>query len=291
MPRRLVPFCCTLLLVTEMASAQQAVSARSQGLGNSSVSTLGESESIFLNPAALPWLRRSEDSTAKEAWGGQAFTAFGYADASGLAAPVGAATSLLVGAGVTNGRHGFSVYAADLDLLTGKVSEVGLGYGFSFLDHFALGAMLRLLDHPGQAADIQLTEFTLQYKRVVCNQLWTAVLLVHDWPYNHTPDGPMVDFDFSGHLSKDFLLTAQIHDLSSEVHRLLNVGVEIEVRPGWFVRSGFEEKPRKALQGISLGAGHRVKKWQFDVAVTKWQVRLKDMNLGLGITGGATIAF
>jgi hypothetical protein len=291
MTRRVIPICCAMLLLVEMAWAQQAVSARSQAMGNSSVSALGESESIFLNPAALPWLRRSEDSTAKNLWGGQAVTAFGFANASGLAAPVDAATSLLVGAGITNGKHGFGVYVADLNLLTDSVSEVGLGYGFSFRRNWALGAMVRLLDHPGQEMDVQLTEFTVQYNRLVHNRLWTATFLLHDYPYNHTPDGPMIDFDISGHVSENFLITAQIHDMSNVVHRLLNVGAEIQVRPGWFVRSGFEEKPRKVLEGISLGVGHRGKDWQFDVALTKWQVRLKDMNLGLGVTGGATVAF
>jgi hypothetical protein len=291
MTKQVVPICCAMLLLGELAWAQQAVSARSQGMDNSSVSALGDSESIFLNPAALPWLQRSKESTEKNQWGGQAVTAFGVAEASGLAAPVNAATSFLVGAGITNGRHGFGVYVADLNLLTDKVSEVGLGYGFSFMRHWALGAMVRLLDRPGQGMDFQLTEFTIQYNRLVHNRLWTATFLVHDYPYDHTPDGSMIDFDFSGYVSEHFLITAQIHDVSNKVHRLLNVGGEIEVRPDWFIRSGFEEKPRKVLEGISVGVGHRVKDWRFDVALTKWQVRPKDMNLGLGVTGGATVAF
>jgi hypothetical protein len=282
--------CLLLLCLVGAAHAQQAVSGRSQGMGNSNFSALGGSEAIFQNPAALPWLATSAQSADSKTWGGQALAAANYANANGPAAP-DSQHSFMAGGGVTNGRHGLGVYFSDEHLLTGAVQETGIGYGYSFNKEWAVGGMLRILDRPHHDDDVQVTDFSVQRNWWQGNgRAITATAIVRD-PYNHTPEGCMLDIGGSAYFSKDFLFTAWVHDVTGVVHRLLNVGAEVEVRPGWFIRTGYDEKPGKALQGISLGVGHRMKDWQFDAALTKYDVRLSGMDLDVGLTGSATVFF
>jgi len=257
-------------------------------MGNASLSALGGSEAIFLNPAALSWLREAPRDADKHTWGGQGVIAAGFADISGPAVSDNQST-FLIGGGITNGKHGLAAYYADLNLLTDDVAEIGLGYGVSFDRYWAVGGMLRILDRP--AKQVQVTDFSIQHNWYLQNgKPVTATLVVRD-PYGHTDDGMIVDLAASGYFSEQFQFVALAHDLMDKIFRTLSLGAEVEVRPGWFVRTGYEEHRRKQPVGLSLGVGHRVKDWQFDVAVTYWNPSMDDVDMGVGLTGGATVVF
>jgi len=277
------------LLAAALAGAQDAVTARSQGMGNSSYAAPGEGEAIFLNPAALPWLRRPADQSGKHPWSGYATTAYNFADTGGPAARVSSSRGWLFGAGATNGRHGIAAYIADMNTLQDDREEIGLGYGFSFSRNFAIGLMLRQLRRT-IGIDVEVTDFTFLYNIPLRDHSpLTFTVAVRD-PYEHD-QGLMFDLAAAAYVTPELLVTAHARDLSERVHRLLNVGAELQVRPGWFVRTGFEETPRKSLQGISVGAGHRVGDWQFDLAVTNWQSNLKNTSQHVGATVSAGVAF
>jgi hypothetical protein len=280
---------CSLALALGVAHAQDASSARSQGMGNSSFAALGEGEAIFWNPAALPWLRQPDKQDPEHPWNGYAVASYGFADTGGPAARVGTATSFLVGAGAANGKHGIGAYIANIDNLLDDQQEIGIGYGFSFTPTFAVGAMLRQLERE-VGSDVQETDFTLLYNvRRHEAQPITFTLTAQD-PYEHDM-GLMWNLGMAAYITPELQITAYAHDLGEKVHRLLNVGAELQVRPGWFVRTGFEEKPGKKLQAISVGVGHRVGDWQLDLAVTNWDSNIHFTSQDVGATMGASVAF
>jgi len=272
------------------ACAQSAMSGRAAGMGNASLSSLGDSEAIFLNAAALPWLRQAAGPADRRPWGGQAVVAYGCADVSGVP-DCDMQSTLLIGAGAANGKHGLSAYYADADLLTDELSEFGIGYGVSLSHDWSVGVMLRMWDRPGDGDDVQTTDFSLLHQwRLTNGRPLTATLLVRD-AYGHTDEGMTVDLGVSGYLSEDFLLALLARDLTNEEYRLLNVGAEVQIRPGWFIRTGYEERAHKNPIGLSLGVGHRVRNWQCDLAFTHWDSSMANVDMGVGVTGSATVLF
>ncbi len=281
---------CVLLVGLGAACAQSAMGGRTAGMGNASLSSLGDSEAIFLNAAALPWLRQAAGSADRHLWGGQAMAAYGFADVSGVPA-CDAQSTFLVGAGATNGKHGLAAYYAEADLLTDELSEFGIGYGVSLSHDWSVGAMLRMWDRPGDGDDVQTTDFSLLHQwHLTTGKPLTATLLVRD-AYGHTDEGRTYDLGVSGYLSEDFLLALLARDLTNETYRLLNVGAEVQIRPGWFIRTGYEERAHKNPVGLSLGVGHRVRDWQFDLAFTHWDSSMANVDMGVGVTGSATVLF